>query len=86
MSPAQSSPGPPLVGRAAELAFLDHRVAEAATGRGGLVFLVGEPGIGKSRLAEEAGDRARARGCRVVWGRCRETEGAPAFWPCASWR
>src|SRR3954469_2325713 len=81
MRPTQSSAGPALVGRATEMAVLDRRVAEAATGRGGLVFLTGEPGIGKSRLAEEAGDRARARGGRVVWGRCRETEGAPAFWP-----
>src|SRR3954468_20299921 len=81
MRPAQSSAGPALVGRVMEMAVLDRRVAETAAGRGGLVFVTGEPGIGKSRLAEEAGDRARARGCRVVWGRCRETEGAPAFWP-----
>src|SRR3954468_14869021 len=81
MSPVQASAPRALVGRAAELSVLDRRVAEAAGGRGGLVFIAGEPGIGKSRLAEEAGRRAYGRGGRVVWGRCRETEGAPPFWP-----
>src|SRR4051812_31236873 len=81
MSSAQRSEDRVFVGRATELSVLDRRVAEAAGGRGGLALLAGEPGIGKSRLAEEAGSRARARGCRVVWGRCRETEGAPPFWP-----
>src|SRR4051794_9746656 len=81
MSSAQGSEDRVLVGRATELSVLDRRVAEAVGGRGGLALLAGEPGIGKSRLAEEAGSRARSRGCRVVWGRCRETEGAPPFWP-----
>jgi predicted ATPase len=49
--------------------------------RGGVLFLVGEPGIGKSRLASEAAERATARGFRVVWGRCWEGAGAPTFWP-----
>ncbi len=70
-----------LVGRDSELRVLDEGMTEAVAGRGGLVFVTGEPGIGKSRLVEEAGRLARRRGCRVVWGRCRETEGAPAFWP-----
>ena len=70
-----------LVGRGAELSLLDRRVTEAADGRGGMVLLAGEPGIGKSCLADEAARLARSRGFRVVWGRCRETEGAPPFWP-----
>ena len=70
-----------LVGRDAELSLLDRRVTEAADGRGGMVLLAGEPGIGKSCLADEAARLARNRGFRVVWGRCRETEGAPPFWP-----
>jgi predicted ATPase len=46
------------------------------------VFLVaGEPGIGKSRLAEELIAEARARGARVLVGRCWEAGGAPAYWP-----
>jgi len=56
---------------------------DAVAGRGHLVLLVGEPGIGKTRLAEEIADQARARGARVVWGRCWEGDGAPAFWPWA---
>ncbi|MGY1619874.1 ATP-binding protein [Geodermatophilus sp. SYSU D00691] len=81
MTSTQTTSGAALVGRTGELAVLDRRVSETVAGRGGLVLLAGEPGIGKSRLAEEAGRRATGQGCRVVWGRCRETEGAPAFWP-----
>lgn len=43
--------------------------------------MTGEPGIGKSRLAEELGHLARARGMRAFWGRCWEAGGAPAYWP-----
>ena len=50
-------------------------------GRGRLFLLVGEPGIGKSRLAEELTSRARARGALVLVGRCWEAGGAPAYWP-----
>ena len=50
-------------------------------GRGGVFLLVGEPGIGKSRLAEELAARARSRGARVLVGRCWEAGGAPAYWP-----
>lgn len=70
-----------LVGRDAELLLLDRRMTEVAEGHGGLVLLAGEPGIGKSRLAEEVSQRAFGRGFCVVWGRCREGEGAPPFWP-----
>ena len=41
----------------------------------------GEPGIGKTRAAEELATYARVSGARVYWGRCREDEGAPAYWP-----
>jgi len=41
----------------------------------------GEAGIGKSRLADELASRARDRGARVLWGRCWEAGGAPAYWP-----
>jgi tetratricopeptide (TPR) repeat protein len=41
----------------------------------------GEPGIGKSRLAETLAGRAQGRGARVLVGRCWEAGGAPAYWP-----
>jgi predicted ATPase len=50
-------------------------------GRGRLILLEGEPGIGKTRLADEVGSIAADRGCTVCWGRCLEDGGAPAFWP-----
>ena len=46
------------------------------------VFLIaGEPGIGKTRLADELTSLAQARGAKVRWGRCWEAGGAPAYWP-----
>jgi DNA-binding SARP family transcriptional activator len=70
-----------LVGREYELHALQEDLAETIMGRGRLVLLGGEPGIGKTRLAEELGSRAKATGAEVVWGRCYEGRGAPAFWP-----
>lgn len=72
---------PALVGRDRELESVDLALAAMSTRRGGVLFLVGEPGIGKSRLATEAAERATAQGFRVVWGRCWEGAGAPTFWP-----
>ena len=69
------------VGRARETAILRDAVREVAAGRGRLVMLTGEPGIGKTRLAEETASYAAANGARVLWGRCWEGGGAPAFWP-----
>ncbi|HSI79720.1 MAG TPA: BTAD domain-containing putative transcriptional regulator [Solirubrobacterales bacterium] len=69
------------VGRDREFAELARALADAEAGRGRLVMLVGEPGIGKSRLADELIESARARGVRVAVGRCWEAGGAPAYWP-----
>jgi len=71
----------PFVGREDELAALTGDLDAALAGRGGVVLLGGEPGIGKTRLAEELAAAAAARGALVLWGRCWEGEGAPAFWP-----
>jgi MoxR-like ATPase len=46
-------------------------VADAAAGHGGLVFLAGEPGIGKTRLTEELIEAA-ADSFSVLWGHCLE--------------
>jgi DNA-binding CsgD family transcriptional regulator len=60
---------PVVVGRSAELAALAGLVADAADGRGGVAVLVGEAGVGKSRLAREAAALAAGRGVLVLSGR-----------------
>jgi predicted ATPase len=74
-----------LVGRDGELGELLAGLDDAASGSGRLFLLVfllaGDPGIGKSRLAYEAAERARDRGFKVAWGRRWEAGGAPVYWP-----
>jgi tetratricopeptide (TPR) repeat protein len=70
-----------LVGREPELAALQALLADAYVGKGGIALLEGEPGIGKTRTAEEFAQEAPRSGARVLWGRCYHDEGAPAFWP-----
>jgi tetratricopeptide (TPR) repeat protein len=76
-----SRPGGVFVGRERELAELGAALDGAEAGRGSLLLLIGEPGIGKSRLADELAARAIDRGFLVLWGRCWEAGGAPAYWP-----
>src|SRR5262249_25810070 len=53
------------VGRERELELLDDALAEATAGRGQVIGIVAEPGVGKSRLCYEFAARCRARGIRV---------------------
>jgi tetratricopeptide (TPR) repeat protein len=79
---AQEGRRPPgsFVGREQEL--LELRAALDETPARGRVFLIsGEPGIGKTRLADEIAGEARRRGTKVAWGRCWEGGGTPAYWP-----
>src|SRR5688572_10723762 len=69
------------VGRERERAEIGSVLARAAAGQGALVLLTGEPGIGKTRLADEAADDARGRGFEIVWGRCWEGDAPPAYYP-----
>jgi eukaryotic-like serine/threonine-protein kinase len=69
------------VGRVEELADLVSALEEAASGRGSLVLVTGEPGIGKTRLMSELAQVAAQRGVCVASGRCWEEGGAPPFWP-----
>ncbi len=69
------------VGREKEMDQLRAGLEETLSGHGQLLMLVGEPGIGKTRTAEELTTYARLRNAQVLWGRCYEGEGAPAFWP-----
>ena len=81
VNPLESLAGGVFVGREQELERLREAVDAALAGRGSLQLLVGEPGIGKTRASEELATYARVSGARVYWGRCREDEGAPAYWP-----
>ena len=54
---------------------------DALSGRGRLVTLVGEPGIGKTRTAQELATYAGLRSAQVLWGRCYEEQGMPPYWP-----
>ena len=73
--------GGDFVGRERELDELDAGLRDTLAGRGRLLLVTGEPGVGKSRLAEVADIRAQAHGFRVLWGRCWEGGGAPPYWP-----
>jgi eukaryotic-like serine/threonine-protein kinase len=73
--------GSAFVGRTHEVGELVSYLEDALSGRGRLVLVAGEPGIGKSRLADELAIRASSRGARILVGRSWEAGGAPAFWP-----
>jgi DNA-binding winged helix-turn-helix (wHTH) protein/tetratricopeptide (TPR) repeat protein len=78
---AAPPPASPFVGRVRTLARLERALESAFAGHGRVVLLAGEPGIGKTRTAEEIARIARERGAQVLLARCFEGEGAPAFWP-----
>jgi class 3 adenylate cyclase len=63
-----------LVRRDDQLATLEDALLEARRGRGRLVVLAGEAGIGKTRLADELTHQARRLGSAVLWGGCSEAE------------
>jgi tetratricopeptide (TPR) repeat protein len=69
------------IGRDPEMAELSAGLEDALGGRGRLFLITGEPGIGKTVLAEQLAARALERGAGVLWGRCWEGGGAPAYWP-----
>jgi len=70
-----------LLGREAESKQLRSALDEAVAQRGRLVMVAGEAGMGKTRLASELETYADLRGAQVLWGRCLQGEGAPAYWP-----
>ncbi len=70
----------PFIGRAEELDRIDAEIQRALDGETRALLLIGEPGIGKTRLAVEAAARAEERGFVVHAGRCDE-ETPPVFWP-----
>lgn len=86
--PAEPAPSPNvdapchtgLVGRVRELDHTTRLLDEVVAGRTRWLVFIGPPGIGKTRLADEAARRLQSMGGRVVWARNPE-EGAPAWWP-----
>ena len=73
--------GTTLVGRDAEVNAIDEHLDAAFRGRGGVVLVAGEAGIGKSRLVAEVSDRMRQRGGAVLGGAAYEQEGRLPYGP-----
>ncbi|HSH74406.1 MAG TPA: protein kinase, partial [Longimicrobiales bacterium] len=71
----------PLVGRASERDEIAEWLGAAADGRGSLVLIGGEAGVGKTRLSEFVLQGARERGFMGVVGRCYESAGTPPYTP-----
>ncbi len=77
---AASSGEGPLVGRVRELGELCAAYDDARAGRGGVHLVLGDPGVGKTRLAAALAEHAAADGATVVWTRG-WGRAAPAYWP-----
>jgi tetratricopeptide (TPR) repeat protein len=71
----------PLIGREAELKELLRHLDEALAGRGSMVMIGGEPGIGKTHLITAILEEARRRGAYANIGHCYEMEGSPPYVP-----
>jgi DNA-binding SARP family transcriptional activator/predicted ATPase len=90
--PARARPGPartpdlpaadtPLLGRKEELGRLRQLLDEARRGQGFVATVVGEAGIGKTRLVSTLAAEALGLGCRVLVGRCHESDSILPFGP-----
>jgi class 3 adenylate cyclase/tetratricopeptide (TPR) repeat protein len=80
----------PLLGLPARSPFVEHdheraglrsAVEGALAGNGGFVLVCGEAGVGKSRIVQEVGTEAEARGMRVLTGHCVEMKGGAPYLP-----
>ena len=71
----------PPIGRDAELKLLMRQLEEAMAGRGSVVLIGGEPGIGKTHLITALAESARLRGALVRTGHCYEAEGSAPYTP-----
>src|SRR5262245_44969314 len=69
----------PFVGRMSERQQLAEHLSAVRDGGGRVVLVSGEAGLGKTRLVEES--LAVLPRERILWGRCHDIEGTPAFWP-----
>ncbi len=73
----------PFVGRASQLERLSAKLAEASNGRGSIVMVRGEAGIGKTRILEEFANHAIEHGATVMHGACYDGEFQPPYSPFA---
>lgn len=76
-APAPDADGEVFVGREAALRQLTEALAAAQAGRGRVVTVSGEPGVGKTSLLRRF---AKLAGVPVLWGTCPEHVAAPALW------
>jgi tetratricopeptide (TPR) repeat protein len=74
-------PAAGFVGRSRELREIASALRMAQRAHGQVVMLSGEPGIGKTRIADEACAIANELGFATIWGRCWEAGDAPPYWP-----
>jgi eukaryotic-like serine/threonine-protein kinase len=72
-----------LIGREQELAILLDALDQARVGLGSVALVLGEPGVGKTRLAEELAERAAVGGTLVLRGHCPDTGLSSHYWPWA---
>ena len=80
-APAELPTRTPMVGRDREREELSAAMARAIEGRGGVVMIGGEPGIGKTRLCEELARDVRRRGLPALLGRCYDSEAVLPYQP-----
>ena len=73
----------PFVGRAGQMKRLADKLDIVSSGKGAVVMLLGEPGIGKTRMLAEFSDLARQRGVMVLCGSCYDGEFQPPYGPFA---
>ncbi|WP_158566405.1 BTAD domain-containing putative transcriptional regulator [Micromonospora craterilacus] len=78
---AELAPTARMVGRGPQLELIGDRLRAAARGHGGLLFVAGGAGVGKTFLTERVVERATAAGMTAAWSRCVEGSTTPAFWP-----
>src|SRR5208282_1192434 len=71
----------PPIGRREELRLLTDASRDSAAGNGRFYMVAGEPGIGKTRLAQEFCREAKSNGHAIAWSRCWEGQGSPPYWP-----
>ena len=81
--PRATAPDRALVGRATELQSIGAVLDAARAGKGGIIVLTGEPGVGKTRLSEAARERAEKEGSGWLQTRCLSYGADLASWPYA---